>query len=75
MKTYRKVATIQAEQFDGSKEMINRYDIKNKLNKYFIPTSEGDMEMSVGYWIATGNNGDHWAISNEYFKKNYVEDN
>lgn len=55
--------------------MINKYDIKNKLNKYFIPTSEGGMEMSVGYWIATGNNGDHWAISNEYFKKNYVENN
>lgn len=27
IKTYRKVATIQAEQFGGSTEMINRYNI------------------------------------------------
>lgn len=76
IKTYRKVATIQAEQFDGSTEMINRYSIYvDDYGNCAIPTLEGMMELEPGYWIATGVGGEHWAIANDIFKKTYVEVN
>ena len=79
MKTYRKIDLISAEQFDGSEEMINKYHIEKKvwstgLVQYFLPTIEGDMELSVSDWIATGSAGDHWAINDDIFKKTYVEE-
>ena len=75
-KTYRKVATIQAEQFDGSDEMVKKYNITPPMPldpDYTINTLEGDMVLGVGDWIATGANGEHWAIKDDIFKKTYVE--
>jgi len=31
------------------------------------------MELWVGNWIATGVEGENWAIDNEIFKKTYEE--
>ncbi|GEO59596.1 hypothetical protein [Companilactobacillus bobalius] len=81
IKTYRKVATIKAEQFDGSNEMVNRYDIKTgekylirSANCHFIlPTLEGGEFLYIGNWIATGIDGEHWIIQDDIFKKTYVE--
>ena len=50
---YRKVVPIEAEQFDGSDEMISRYGIvdlakvieSKEETTYVIPTKEGSMEL------------------------------
>jgi hypothetical protein len=76
--TYRKTATIQAEQFDGSTEMMKRYGIHEAnvppmvtdLNLY-LPTKEGDMVIKQDDWIATGVDGEHWVIADDIFHKTY----
>lgn len=77
IKEYRKVATIKAEQFDGSDEMMEKYyiDVFPKITnrRYFIKSLEGDLEINVGDWIATGSNGEHWPIRDDIFKKTYQE--
>lgn len=81
IKEYRKVATIKAEQFDGSDEMMARYHLcvygKEEENcligHYYLKTLEGDLEVNLGDWIATGVNGEHWAIRDDIFKKTYLE--
>lgn len=81
LKEYRKTATIKAERFDGSEEMMNKYGIykrgtsfmQNSDYVYYLPTKEGDLQTWIGCWIATGVNGEHWAIADEIFKKTYEE--
>ena len=75
LKTYRKITTIQAEQFDGSAEMMKKYDLLYDAEPegILLPTKEGKMLMYEGDWIATGVNGEHWAIADNIFKKTYVE--
>ncbi len=75
---YRKTALIEAEQFDGSQEMIDKYHLgiwkgtdDNVIYEYSIPTLEGVMDLGVNDWIATGVNGEHWAIADDVFKKTY----
>ena len=76
IKTYRKIATIQAEQFDGSNEMVNKYHIEYD-EAYVVPfrieTLEGWIGIKTCDWIATGANGEHWLIADDIFKKTYVE--
>ncbi|WP_434432120.1 hypothetical protein [Lactiplantibacillus paraplantarum] len=78
IKVYRKTATIKAEQFDGSNEMVERYDMgfqlaPNGKGGAIIKTLEGDLLVHVGDWIATGVNGEHWLIADDVFKKTYAE--
>lgn len=84
LKEYRKTATIKAEQFDGSEEMIKKYGIIKEAfvidgwgvtddYQYFIKTLEGKLIVNIGDWIATGVNGENWAIVDEIFKKTYEE--
>ena len=82
IKTYRKTATIEAEQFDGSDEMIIRYQIGVSYGGYVedkpsylftINTLVGQMSLKVGDWIATGVKDEHWAIADDVFKASYVE--
>ena len=77
MKIYRKTTTINAEQFDGSDEMIEKYNITPPMlpldPDYTINTLEGDMVLGVGDWIATGVNREHWPIADGIFKKTYSE--
>lgn len=76
IKVYRKTATIKAEQFDGSDKMVKKYNITPPMPldpDYTINTLEGDMVLGVGDWIATGVNGENWAISDDVFKKTYAE--
>lgn len=77
-KIYRKTGTIKAEQFDGNNEMVERYDMgfqlaPNGKGGAIIKTLEGDLLVHVGDWIATGVNGEHWAIADDVFKKTYAE--
>lgn len=76
IKVYRKTATIKAEQFDGSDEMVEKYNITPPMPldpDYTINTLEGDMVLGVGDWIATGVNGEHWVIADDVFKQTYAE--
>lgn len=86
IKVYRKTATIKAEQFDESNEMIDKYHIRCDTEymlsddpleysavPYQIETLEGFLNINVGDWIATGINGEHWPIADDIFKKTYVE--
>ncbi|ATG86396.1 DUF1642 domain-containing protein [Lactobacillus phage LpeD] len=82
IKIYHKTATIKAEQFDGSAEMIDKYKIINTRfsstaiefeGAYFLPTLEGELRVNIGDWIATGIKGEHWAIEADVFKKTYKE--
>ncbi|WP_282801151.1 hypothetical protein [Secundilactobacillus kimchicus] len=87
-KTYRKTATIQAEQFDEAKWQLiyhnshtaiawdiaaQKLGIDRYRGHFVIPTPEGDMRISDGDWIATGVNGEHWPIKDEIFRKTYEE--
>ena len=76
IKIYRKTATIKAEKFDGSNEMINKYHIEID-DAYGCPfrleTLEGWLGVNIHDWIATGVNGEHWPIADDVFKKTYAE--
>ena len=78
--TYRKTATIQAEQFDGSDDMMEKYAIltdsgfvtPNHWSQWFVlPTKEGNMNFDKGDYIATGVDGEQWAIDQDIFERTY----
>jgi len=71
--TYRKTATIKAEQFDGTKEAAERLGLFRYREGWYLETLEGSLSVKIGYWIATGANGEHLAIADDVFKKTYAE--
>ncbi|MDC8307943.1 hypothetical protein JIO05_03095 [Pediococcus acidilactici] len=80
LKEFRKTATIKAEQFDGSAEMIEKYGIVKENfvidgwgPTFSIPTLEGGLAINIGDWIATGVDGEHWPIADDIFRKTYEE--
>ena len=84
IKTYRKIATIQAEQFDGTQKMIKKYGIEDSAESGYndsdwedeglcIPTKEGYLRINNGDWVATGIDGEHWPIDDDVFRKTYAE--
>ncbi|WP_436669668.1 DUF1642 domain-containing protein [Lactiplantibacillus plantarum] len=77
MKFYSK-QPIEAEQFDGSDEMVDKYeliDAGTMLGTHHSPELylTGSGKVDVGDWIATGVNGEHWAVTDDVFKKTYAE--
>ncbi len=77
---YRKTVLIEAEQFDGTDEMMEKYDIlpdsgfvtPHHWSQWFVlPTKEGDMKLDNGDWIATGVDGEHWTIDQDIFERTY----
>lgn len=87
IKKYKLASPIKAEQFDESKSMIEKYDIKSvdltdlygvqaegQAWRFFIDTKEGAAEIKLGNWIVTDDDGNYTLISNDVFKKVYVED-
>ena len=82
LKEYRKKTTIKAEQFKGSPKQIAKYKVHvvgstswGDKPYFLLPTKEGDMKLNAGDWIATGVDGEHWAISNDIFRRTYEEVN
>jgi hypothetical protein len=78
IKNYVKIASIQAEQFDGSEQMIWDYGMAVSTDhggilRTSIHTREGWLKINSGDWIATGVNGEHWPISDDIFQKTYTE--
>lgn len=81
---FRKIATIEAEQFLPNENKIpdgvissglgdprKRYDLD-----WVIDTLEGRMTVNNGDWIATGVDNEKWAIKQDIFEQTYepVED-
>lgn len=88
IKTYRKTATIKAEQFDEDKwreiydnakspkdwwAKSKRLGLDYHTGSFVITTLEGDMRVIDGDWIATGVSGEHWPIADDVFRKTYAE--
>ncbi|AGL64409.2 hypothetical protein [Lactiplantibacillus plantarum] len=77
MKFYRK-QPIEAEQFDGSNEMIDKYeliDAGTMLGTHHSPELYlmGSGKVDVGDWIATGADSSHWIIPNALYEQQYGE--
>ena len=80
IKTYRTTVIVQAEQFDGSNEMIDRYEL---TYSYYISAMRDEevwqelggvtMEVAKGDWVVTNDKDEHWAIADDVFKQTYVE--
>lgn len=78
---YRKIATVEAEQFSGTAKQIKKYGIMDKEtlssapyqgSRYFIPTLEGNMAINkIGDYIVTGVNNEHWCVDKDIFEKTY----
>ena len=76
---YRKTALIEAEQFDGSTKQITRYKVhivgptsRGDTSYFLLPTTkEGNMKLNAGDYIATGVDGEHWAIDKNIFERTY----
>jgi hypothetical protein len=76
MAKYRKTALIEAEQWFPGKyvegvvevEGVGRIVTLEKANDGFDYVTPGD-------WIATGVNGEHWAIKADIFAKTYEKVN
>lgn len=86
IKVYRKTATIKAEQFDGSEEMVDKYHVRCDTQymlsddpieyttvPYQMETLEGFLNINAGDWIATGADGSHWIIPNALYEQQYGE--
>jgi len=70
IKVYQK-HPITFEQFDGSEEMIDKYDIESTT--MCMPTKHSYMRVCKKDWIATGVNSEHWVIDDNTFQDNYAE--
>ena len=66
---YKKKPEILFEQFDGSNEMIDKYRLSRiiALDGEFTDTFyfEDKMKLTIGDWIATVTNGEHWSVDEE----------
>ena len=77
MKFYRK-QPIEAEQFDGSNEMVDKYeliDAGTMLGTHHSPELylTGSGKVDVGDWIITDNFNHHTLMTDEEFKQTYAE--
>ena len=75
---YRKRVPIEAEQFNGSTKQIARYKVHivgptswGDTSYFLLPTKEGNMKLNAGDYIATGVDGEHWAIDKNIFERTY----
>jgi len=77
LKTFRKTATIQAEQFLDPKNppegVVEFYDAPLDQTVWFIRTLEGHMNVSIGDWVARGVKGEFWPIKPDIFAQTYEE--
>ena len=75
---YRKTALIEAEQFNGLIKQIARYKVHivgptswGDASYFLLSTKEGNMKLNAGDYIATGVDGEHWAIDQDIFERTY----
>lgn len=70
---YKSNEVVEAEQFDGSDEMVKKYPL------YYIPQinsfmGNGDIKgtLMIGDWIVKHEDGSTEVMSNEEFEKKYI---
>jgi hypothetical protein len=71
---YRKIATILATQYNGQHVegvCTGPHGSYDETSPH-IHTLEGDLSVSIGDWIATGIQGERWAIKPDVFASTYV---
>lgn len=75
---YKKIVPIKAEQFDGATKQIARCKVHivgptswGDASYFLLPTKEGNMKLNAGDYIATGVDGEHWAIDQDIFERTY----
>lgn len=80
IKEYRKKTAVKAEQFDGAPKQIAKYKVHivgptswGDASYFLLPTKEGNMKINKDDWIATGIDGEHWAITDSIFRRTYEE--
>lgn len=79
IKIYRKTATIKAEQFDGSDEIIAKYGIEKERSvypdggfNYFVPPTRNN-KVNILDWIIIDANGAVSVLGDDDFKQQYAE--
>ena len=78
IKIYRKTTTINAEQFDGNDNMVDKYeliDAGTMLGTHHSPELYlyGSGKVDVGDWITTDMFGRHELISDDKFRRQYIK--
>lgn len=72
---YHKKALIDAEQFDGSDEMAEKYPMRKFTEAFGHPWVingvEANYVVHVGDWIVTDSHGYYWPIADDVFKRTY----
>ena len=76
---YRKTALIEAEQFDGSTEMMGKYGLKKLGWEGFVRTHNSldnfdfgaPLFFSKGDWFIEGDNGKINVLSDKEFRRTY----
>lgn len=74
MTKYIKTGATEFEQFDGSNEMFDKYeliDAGTMIGTHHSTYLTGSGKVDVGDWIAIGAEGEHWPVKNEIFQKTY----
>ena len=73
----RKKTIIKAEQFDGSEEMIKKYEIHMAKVppmvsdwNWYLSTERGEMVIKNGDWIISGDD-EPWIIPDSFFRRTY----
>ena len=69
---YRKTALIEAEQFDGSEEMIEKYRLHSYGPKtWVLPTDYNFTPIVKGTYIITDEDGFHEVCYPDVFRSTY----
>lgn len=69
---YRKTALIEAEQFDGSDEMIEKYRLHSYGPKtWVLPTDYNFIPIVKGTYIITDEDGFHEVCYPDVFRRTY----
>ncbi len=74
LKKYRKVEFVDAEQFDGSEEMIKRYKLVGYgPDAYRFSWDYSFTAIVKGDFIITDEDGFHDVVSEDVFREDYEE--
>lgn len=87
IKEYRKKTIIEAEQFDGSDEMVRKWlihdvksdgdyvSVKNLISRYWYTTSTSSVEhpIRVNDWIVGNPPFPSYVIAGDIFRRTYEE--
>ena len=84
IKVYRRVDIVEAEQFDGSDIMREKYGIEHSSNSGYndsdwedegwtIPTNRGYLRINEGDWIVVQPDRSYHIVNDKVFKSHYEQ--